>query len=111
MTEMPQGKWVEVWECGCSGAFQVTRRPAGMPRCMTCGWLRPSRSAVPDAGEVSEDTRRLDWLQSEEDRAGRVMSLVVKVNHDRDGSEWANISGNVRAAIDNALAASRQADA
>ena len=51
----------------------------------------------------SEDTRRVDWLQSEEDRVGRIASIVVKVNHDRDGSEWANISGDVRAAIDAAI--------
>lgn len=58
---------------------------------------------------AQEDTARLDWLDAEHHTKNGlpIAALVVKVNYKRDSSEWANVAGNIRAAID----AARQPEA
>jgi hypothetical protein len=52
------------------------------------------------------DTERLDWLEREHARLDPVMRLVVKRDHDRDGSKWVDTL-HARAAIDAAMDAAR----
>lgn len=53
-----------------------------------------------------EDTARLDWLDAEHHTKNGlpIAALVVKVGYKRDSSEWANVCGDIRAAIDSARA-------
>ena len=53
---------------------------------------------------LRKDAALIDALQSETDRFDPVVALVVKCRHDRNGSDWANITGDIRAALDAALA-------
>jgi hypothetical protein len=72
-------------------------------------WVPHVLVSIPDAKallaayqSVRGDKARLDWLQSEEERVGRVASICVKRDYDRESSEWVNIVGDVRTAIDRA---------
>jgi hypothetical protein len=55
--------------------------------------LRAERDAL------RKDAALLDALQTEHERFDPVCALVVKVRHDRNGSDWANVAGDVRAAL------------
>ncbi len=59
------------------------------------------------AERAEADTARLDWLDAEHHTKNSlpIAALVVKVNYKRDSSEWANVCGDIRAAIDAARAA------
>jgi hypothetical protein len=61
--------------------------------------LRAERDAL------RKDAALLDAFQAEHERFDPVCALVVKVKHDRNGSDWANVAGDVRAALDAALSA------
>jgi hypothetical protein len=52
---------------------------------------------------LRKDAALLDALQSEHERFDPVAALVVKVKHDRNSSDWANVAGDVRAALAAAL--------
>ena len=60
--------------------------------------LRAERDAL------RTDAALLDALQAEHERFDPVAALVVKVKHDRNGSDWANVMGDIRAALTAALA-------
>ena len=60
--------------------------------------LRKERDAL------RKDAALLDALQAEHERFDPVAALVVKVKHDRNGSDWANVMGDIRAALTAALA-------
>lgn len=52
---------------------------------------------------LKEDKARLDWLDAEADHSraqGPVAALTVKADYDRNSSEWVNIVGTAREAID-----------
>lgn len=53
---------------------------------------------------LRKDAALLDALQAEHERFDPVAALVVKVKHDRNGSDWANVMGDIRAALTAALA-------
>jgi Ni,Fe-hydrogenase III component G len=59
--------------------------------------LRAERDAL------RKDAALLDAFQAEHERFDPVCALVVKVKHDRNGSDWANVAGDVRAALTAAL--------
>jgi hypothetical protein len=61
--------------------------------------LRAERDAL------RTDAALLDALQAEHERFDPVAALVVKVKHDRNSSDWANVVGDVRAALNAALSA------
>ena len=61
--------------------------------------LRAERDAL------RKDAALLDAFQAEHERFDPVCALVVKVKHDRNGSDWANVAGDVRAALAAALSA------
>ena len=53
---------------------------------------------------LRKDAALLDALQAEHERFDPVAALVVKVKHDRNGSDWANVIGDVREALTAAMA-------
>jgi hypothetical protein len=53
--------------------------------------------------DLEGDAKRLDWLNDEHKIVNPVAALVVKRHYDRASSEWANVSGDIRKAIDAAL--------
>ena len=61
--------------------------------------------AIAERDALRKDAALLDALQAEHERFDPVAALVVKVKHDRNSSDWANVVGDVRAALNAALSA------
>ena len=61
------------------------------------------RSLRAERDALRKDAALLDALQAEHERFDPVAALVVKVKHDRNGSDWANVMGDIRAALTAAL--------
>jgi hypothetical protein len=61
--------------------------------------------AIAERDALRKDAALLDAFQAEHERFDPVCALVVKVKHDRNGSDWANVAGDVRAALTAALSA------
>ena len=54
---------------------------------------------IAERDALRKDAALLDALQAEHERFDPVAALVVKVKHDRNGSDWANVIGDVREAL------------
>lgn len=66
--------------------------------------LRVVQNLRAECEALRQDAALLDALQAEHERFDPVAALVVKVKHDRNSSDWANITGDIRAALTAALA-------